>query len=429
MKRILIAIIVVLFTSCSDRANNITVYLDNDLKETLNYSLVRLKDRLREKGKTVTFLEEPDNARFVVRLKELNSDDDDGFSLEKSEKKYTLSAKSSRGLLYGILDVAEQLKKGKSWEEIDSKEIEAHYSFRAIKFNLPWFSYRSGENLSLHYDTCKDLKFWETFLDMMVENKFNVLSLWNLHPYMYMVRSEKFPEAAPFTDQEMAEWESFWKSIFKMAKERGIEPYIFNWNIFVSEEFSKAYKVAGYSKDSGFFGEGETNQIIEDYTREMVSKTIDTYEDISGIGITLGERMGGMTSEMRRDWIDRTMIEGIRQAQRKVRLFYRAPLSAGLTSHGTVSKATEVITREAIENIGLEEDVLLDVPLAASVIATGGSAVYSERGMARLAQGSTLVYLEVPLSVVETRIGDFSERGIAKPDNQTIEDVFDERTA
>jgi len=283
----------------------------------------------------------------------------DGFAIKFEGDGLQLSSESTRGILYGLLDISEQLEKGKSWNDIESKQIKAQYPFRAIKFNLPWFSYRSGENLSLHYETCRDLKFWESFLNMMVENKFNTLTLWNLHPYMFMVQSEEFPKASPFSIEEMVEWQSFWKTLFKMAKARGIDPYIFNWNIFVSEEFSKDYHIAEYSKDSGFWGDGETNVLVEQYTREMVTKTINEYEDLTGIGITLGERMGGMTSEERRDWIDRTLIQGIKEADRKVRLFYRAPLSAGKSSEGTTSKSTEILTREAIENIGLDDDVWL----------------------------------------------------------------------
>ncbi len=85
-----------------------------------------------------------------------------------------------------------------------------------------------------------------------------------------------------------------------MAKVRGIETYVVNWNIFVSDEFSKAYNVADYSTSSGVYGEGETNELIEKYTREIVTQTINKYENLTGIGISLGERMGGMTSEERR---------------------------------------------------------------------------------------------------------------------------------
>ena len=359
-RRFFIGLLTLALLGCKNDSNSILVCVDDNLLEVLAYSFEKLESELEKKNIKITRVQNPSDVQLQLKIIETSSKEkNDGFVLKRTKDGLLLSSESNRGLLYGILDIEEQLRKGASWEALETKQIEAHYPFRAIKFNLPWFPYRGGENLSLHYDTCKDVKFWESFLDMMVENKFNVLSLWNLHPFMYMVQSEKFPQASPFTTEEMAEWKSFWKTIFSMAKARGIEPYIFNWNIFVSEEFSKAYNVAGYSKEGGYWGDGETNESIEAYTREMVTKTINEYEDIAGIGITLGERMGGMTSEMRKDWIDRTLIRGIKDADRKVKLFYRAPLSAGLTSHGTVSKATEVITREAIENIGMEDDVLL----------------------------------------------------------------------
>ena len=360
MKRFFFLLPLLVFIGCTKNPKEISIYAEEPLRESIGYGIDKLRSGLIQKDIALVFVETPRQAQLEIKKIASEKDgDNDGFSMQRENNRLLLTANETRGLLYGVLDIAEQIDHGASWMDIQLKTIEAHYPFRAIKFNLPWFPYRGGENLALHLDTCKDLRFWERFLDMMVENKFNVLSLWNLHPYMYMVKSDKFPESSPFTQEEMMEWRTFWKSLFKMCKARGIAPYIFNWNIFVSEEFSKAYNIAGYSKEGGYWGDGETNEFIEAYTREMVTKTINEYEDLEGIGITLGERMGGMTSEMRKDWIDRTLIQGIKDADRNVKLFYRAPLSAGLSSHGTVSKATEIITREAIENIGLEDDIHL----------------------------------------------------------------------
>ena len=72
----------------------------------------------------------------------------------------------------------------------------AQLEFRAIKFNLPWSAYRTSPALEQHQETCKDLRYWEAFLDMMAENRFNVLTLWSLHPYTYMIRPKNFPEAS-----------------------------------------------------------------------------------------------------------------------------------------------------------------------------------------------------------------------------------------
>lgn len=62
-----------------------------------------------------------------------------------------------------------------------------------------------------------------------------------------------------------------------------------------------------------------------------------------------------------------------------------------------------------------------------SVIATGGSAVYSEKAMTHLASFATLVYLLVPEQELLKRIGNFATRGIAKRDDQSFSDLFLER--
>ncbi len=92
----------------------------------------------------------------------------------------------------------------------------------------------------------------------------------------------------------------------------------------------------------------------------MVTRTFNEYENLTGIDFTLGERMGGMTSEERRDWADRTLIAGLKAANRKARLLYRAPLSADKTSHRTTSVSTEKIAREAIETMGLDDPVWIE---------------------------------------------------------------------
>ena len=95
------------------------------------------------------------------------------------------------------------------------------YLFRAIKFNLPWNSYRVHESLQLHTETVRSLDFWESFLDMMAENRFNVLTLWCLHPFPYMIRPKNFPEACPFSDEELKDWQDFWHGLFGMAQGTG----------------------------------------------------------------------------------------------------------------------------------------------------------------------------------------------------------------
>jgi shikimate kinase len=75
----------------------------------------------------------------------------------------------------------------------------------------------------------------------------------------------------------------------------------------------------------------------------------------------------------------------------------------------------------------IEEQVLLQVPLEAAVISTGGSVVYSAAIMARLARAGPVVYLEVDLATLQQRVAAAPLRGIACDPGQNFADVYAER--
>lgn len=77
----------------------------------------------------------------------------------------------------------------------------------------------------------------------------------------------------------------------------------------------------------------------------------------------------------------------------------------------------------------LEEQVLLGLSVNKHVIATGGSAVYSERAMAHLKANGLVIYLDVDLATLSARIDNLGTRGLAKRLDQTLADLLHERTA
>jgi shikimate kinase len=75
----------------------------------------------------------------------------------------------------------------------------------------------------------------------------------------------------------------------------------------------------------------------------------------------------------------------------------------------------------------MEEDVLCRMDSANCVIATGGSAVYSESAMSRLKQDGVCIYLRLSLTSVQGRVHNLDSRGIAAADGQSLADVYTER--
>ena len=63
------------------------------------------------------------------------------------------------------------------------------------------------------------------------------------------------------------------------------------------------------------------------------------------------------------------------------------------------------------------------------VIATGGSAPYSDEAMQHLKGIAHVVFLDVDLPTLKARVKNFTTRGLAKRPDQTFEDLFEERHA
>ena len=64
-----------------------------------------------------------------------------------------------------------------------------------------------------------------------------------------------------------------------------------------------------------------------------------------------------------------------------------------------------------------------------AVIATGGSAVYSQAAMEHFKSVGTVVYLRLSFETVQKRLGNFTHRGVVMPEGYTLRDLYDERTA
>tara|TARA_Y100000992_G_scaffold116341_1_gene76205 strand:- start:1252 stop:1740 length:489 start_codon:yes stop_codon:yes gene_type:complete len=74
-----------------------------------------------------------------------------------------------------------------------------------------------------------------------------------------------------------------------------------------------------------------------------------------------------------------------------------------------------------------EEEVILRLDENIKVISTGGSAVYSEKSMLHLSSFSKIMYINTPLDEIKQRIGHGQERGLAAPDDLSIDDIYKER--
>ncbi len=316
-----------------------------------DYAARRLSAALTSAGHTV--LPERAGCDRVVRLVvDAKQQTPEAFAIVPTGQDITITGGDRRGLIYGSLTLVEMLGNGAELAHIPATAEKPRLAFRGLKFNLPWETYRPSSALDQHDATVRDLKFWEAFLDMMVENRFNVISLWNLNPYTYMVRPRNFPEASPWTEAEQAEWRQLFSGIFRLAKERGLDTYLVPWNIFVSRQFAEAHGVARENFYPHYYVDGDTSELVRRYVRESVTQVLEEYPDLDGFGISHGEGMGGMTPLERQEWVDDVLLAGMLNADRRSKLIHRVPFSSGKTSGPGASTEVESMTRAAMERLG-----------------------------------------------------------------------------
>ncbi len=256
-------------------------------------------------------------------------------------KTVTVTGGDANGLMYGGLEVAEQIAFSNGLEGVHAAEGRPCVLNRGIKFNIPLDmrtpSYTdAGDAAQLNIENMWDMGFWTEYIDELARNRFNTLSIWNLNPFPSMVKLADYPDVAlddvwrmtlpldgsyngTATDMVRPEhWENyevvktisidekiaFWQDVMAYAHSRGIKFYIFTWNIYTYAENGKY----GITDDA-------ENEITRDYFRQSVQAMVETYPDLDGIGFSAGENMDwSMVQNNNEEWLYDTYGRGINAA-------------------------------------------------------------------------------------------------------------------
>lgn len=88
----------------------------------------------------------------------------------------------------------------------------------------------------------------------------------------------------------------------------------------------------------------------------------------------------------------------------------------------------QIIEEEGLDGfIKIEGEVNAGIEAERTVIAPGGSAIYSEEAMRHFSEIGTIVYLHVPVTELSKRLGDLKRRGVVLKEGQDLNDLYEER--
>ncbi len=93
----------------------------------------------------------------------------------------------------------------------------------------------------------------------------------------------------------------------------------------------------------------------------------------------------------------------------------------------TLQKIIDALGPEGF--IQVENQILGDLKATNSIVATGGSAVYSDEAMKHLSEIGTVVYLKISYDQLVSRLSDLQERGVVLKGGigMSLRELFDER--
>lgn len=95
-----------------------------------------------------------------------------------------------------------------------------------------------------------------------------------------------------------------------------------------------------------------------------------------------------------------------------------------------IQKREGAALSEIIENKGIdgflkcEEQALLNINVSDTVIATGGSAVYSEAAMKYLSEEAVVIYLKIRREDLKKRLKSIKERGVVMRPGESLEEMY-----
>jgi len=346
--------------------------------ESVGYSISELDKMRADQGNIVLISLNEKVASGILKkagiknAAELNAE---GFIIHRAgndKKAIYVLGYDEAGTMYGGLEVAEIIKV-KGIDAVQNQLQNPYMKVRGTKFNIP-LDMRSptytepSDAARNNMAEMWNFEFWKEYIDNLARNRYNLISLWNMHPFPSMVKVPEYPEVAlsdvrkstgiwnenyslngwgfdapeilksyevlkKMTIDEKIE---FWRKVMAYGKQRNVKFYVVTWNIFV-------YGVDG---KYGITDKLE-NPVTTDYFRKSIKQMVLTYPDLAGIGLTTGENMYDYTATQKEEWAYATYGQGVldalkEQPGRKIDFIHR--------QHQTQAKEITAIFKDVMKN-------------------------------------------------------------------------------
>jgi hypothetical protein len=270
----------------------------------------------------------------AIRQKALASGKE-GFYIYTDQNNIYIIGADASGALYGCLELVEQI--GKTGKLPQNLTVTDHPEMilRGTCIGLQKPDYLPGHDVYEYPYTPEtfpwlyDKALWIKYLDMMVDNRYNSLYLWNGHPFSSLVKLKEYPYAVEVDDATFKKNEEIFKFLTTEADKRGIWVIQMFYNIIIPKPFADKHGLKTQDRNRPII------PIIADYTRKSIAAFVQKYPNV-GLMVALGEAMEGVGQDDI-DWFTKTIIPGVKDGLKAAHIQGEPPIV--LRAHDTDAPA------------------------------------------------------------------------------------------
>ncbi len=230
---------------------------------------------------------------------------EEAFLIRQVGNTWVVSGSDPSGVMYGELELADRVRAAHGLPVgIDEMEHPA-LKLRGVCIGMqkPEITYEGAE-----YDypyTPKDFPFfydkaeWTKYLDMLAQERYNTLYLWNGHPFTSLLKLPRYPEAQELPTAQLEQNIAMFQWLTREANRRGIWVLQGFYNIHLSHAFARAHGLPYHLSTP--------TPLAAAYTRYVISEFVREYPH-AGLMMTLGEALNPHDGAQ---WMTEAIIPGV----------------------------------------------------------------------------------------------------------------------
>ncbi len=234
----------------------------------------------------------------------------EGYVIRTTKHTTLIGGADSSGTLYGCLEIRDSITANSIIPQNLSRNTEPEMVMRGTCIGLQLPKLLPGRGVYEYPITEKNFpwfynkKLWIKYLDMMANNRYNALYLWNGHPFASLVKLKKYPDAVEVDSATFRKNREMYHFLTEEANKRGIWVIQMFYNVIVSKPFAEKHHMKTQDRSRPII------PVIADYTQRSISKFVENYPNV-GLLVCLGESMHSLDDQVK--WFTQTIIPGVKE--------------------------------------------------------------------------------------------------------------------